>query len=402
MRQFTVPTPFTPEFIEQLAELNSEFAGSGGRVLELYGSFQEGAFNSARPAKYLPAVSREQFQRHVAQARDQGIAFNYLLNAPSYSNHEYTHAGRTELAELLALLVDSGVTSVTVAVPYLVEIIHATAPRLEVVVSTIGYVGALAGIHQYCEAGGARIVLDVEVNRDFQFLRVACGESPVPLEIIVNPVCLSQCHFKYNHNCVAALGSQSLLRGGVGVPYNQYYLNWCYLRKLRSESEFLKSPWVRPEDLHLYEATGISHFKIAGRGLPGPEILRLCRSYLARSFSGNLLDLLGWPHWLAFRDNGDGTRLPPLEVILDNRALDGFLDFFARTTPACRLGCQRCGHCQAWSEKALRFSDETLRQQYINNMDRNLRHLVEAIPTALQTEASFAQWQQQAARQVIK
>ena len=136
--------------------------------------------------------------------------------------------------------------------------------------------------------------------------------------------------------------------------------------------------------------------------LPGDQILRLCRSYLARSFDGNLLDLLGWPHWLAFRDNDDGTRLPPLEILLDNRALDGFLDFFARTTPACRLGCQRCGHCQAWSQKALRFSDETLRQQYINNMDRNLRHLVEAIPTALQTAASFAQWQQQAARQVIK
>ena len=59
MRNFTVPTPFTPEFIEQLAALNSEFAGSGGRVLELYGAFQEGPFNSARPAKYLPAVSRE-------------------------------------------------------------------------------------------------------------------------------------------------------------------------------------------------------------------------------------------------------------------------------------------------------------------------------------------------------
>ena len=402
MRNYTVPTPFTPEFIEQLAELNNEYAGSGGRVLELYGSFQEGSFNSARPAKYLPAVSREQFQRHVAQARQKGIAFNYLLNAPSYSNHEYTHEGRRELAELLAFLVDSGVASVTVAVPYLVEIIRATAPQLEVVVSTIGYVGGLAGIDQYVEAGAARIVLDVEVNRDFAFLRTACAESPVPLEIIVNPVCLSQCHFKFNHNCVAALGSQSLLRGGVGVPYNQYYLNWCFLRKLRHESEFLKSPWVRPEDLHLWEETGISLFKIAGRGLPGAEILRLCRSYLARSFSGNLLDLLGWPHWLAFRDNGDGTRLPPLEVILDNEALDGFLDFFARSTPQCRLGCQRCGHCQAWSRRALRFNDEALREQYIANMNRNIRQLVEDIPTPEQTRAAFTQWQRQAARQVIK
>lgn len=402
MRYFTIPTPFTSEFIEQLAALNDEFAGSGGQVLELYGSFQQGAFNSARPAKYLPGVSREQFQRHVTQARDKGIAFNYLLNAPNYSNYEYTHEGRRELAEQLAFLVDCGIASVTVAVPYLVEIIHATAPQLEVVVSTIGYVGGLAGIDQYVEAGAARIVLDVEVNRDFQFLRTACSESPVPLEIIVNPVCLNQCHFKFNHNCVAALGSQNLLRGGVGVPYNQYYLNWCYLRKLRSESEFLKSPWVRPEDLHLWEETGVSYFKIAGRGLPGAEILRLCRSYLAQSFSGNLLDLLGWPHWLAFRDNDNGTRLPPLEVILDNKTLDGFLDFFARATPQCRLGCQRCGHCQAWSHKALRFNDEALREQYIANMHRNIRHLVEDIPTVEQTEAAFALWQKQASRQVLK
>lgn len=402
MRNFTVPTPFTPEFITQLAELNSEFADSGGRVLELYGSFQEGAFNSARPAKYLPAVSREQFQRHVAQARDQGIAFNYLLNAPNYSNHEYTHQGRKELAQLLTLLVESGVTSVTVAVPYLVDIISSTFPQLEVVVSTIGYVGGLAGIDQYTEAGAKRIVLDMEVNRDFSFLRTAGLESPVPLEVIVNPVCLSQCHFKYNHNCVAALGSQSLLRGGVGLPYNQYYLNWCYLLKLSRESEFLKSPWIRPEDQHLWEEVGINFYKIAGRGLPGEEILRLCRAYLAQSFSGNLLDLLGWPHWLAFRDNGDGTRLPPLEVFLDNAALDGFLDFFSQQTPTCRLGCKRCGHCQAWSRKALRFNDPSLREQYIANMQRNIRHLIEDIPTAEQTEAAFCQWQQQAARQVIK
>lgn len=402
MRFFTIPTPFTPEFITEVAALNSEFADSGGRILELYGSFQQGAFNSARPAKYLPAVDREQFQRHVAQAKDQGIAFNYLLNAPSYSNHEYSHQGRRELADLLAFLVESGVSSVTVAVPYLVDIISSTFPQLEVVVSTIGYVGGLAGIDQYTEAGAKRIVLDMEVNRDFPFLRTACSESPVPLEVIVNPVCLSQCHFKFNHNCVAALGSQSLLRGGVGVPYNQYYLNWCYLRKLSRESEFLKSPWIRPEDQHLWEEVGISYFKIAGRGLPGTETLRLCRAYLAQSFSGNLLDLLGWPHWLAFRDNGDGTRLPELEVFLDNGALEGFLDFFAEKNPACRLGCKRCGHCQAWSRKALHYNDAALRDRYIANMQRNIRQLVEEIPSAEQSEAAFAQWQRQAARQVIK
>jgi len=287
-------------------------------------------------------------------------------------------------------------------VPYLVEIICRTFPQLEVVVSTIGYVGAVAGIEQFREAGAQRIVLDVEANRDFPFMRAAAAQSTLPLEVIVNPVCLCQCHFKFNHNCVAALGSQSLVEGEKGRPYNQFYLNWCFLRKLAHEAEFLKSPWIRPEDLHLWEETGISYFKIAGRGLPGTEILRLCRSYLATRFSGNLLDLLGWPHWLSFRDNGDGTRLPPLDVVLENAALDGFLEFFSRHSPNCRLGCQRCGHCQAWSRKALRFNDQTLREQYIANMERNLAQLVERIPSAEETRLARQQWQQQARRQEIK
>lgn len=402
MRKFTVPTTFTTDFLHQLHDLNQEFSASGGQVTEIYGSFQEGAFNSARPSKYLPAVTRTQFRQHVCQARDKGLAFNYLFNSPSYANLEYTHEGRTALAELLAFLVDAGVTSVTVAIPYLVEIIRSTFPQLEVVTSTIGYVGAMAGINQFHEAGATRIVLDVEVNRDFQFLRKACAESPAPLEIIVNPVCISQCHFKYNHYCVASMGSQSFLRGGAGIPYNQYYLNWCFLQKLQKEGEFLKSPWVRPEDLHFWEEAGLSWFKIAGRGLPDAAILRLCRSYLAREFSGNLLELLGWPHWLAFRDNEDGSRLPALDVILDNDKLDGFLEFFARKMPQCRLECGQCGHCAAWSRKALHCNDESLKEKYIANMTRNLQHLVRDIPTAQETREAVTNWQEQAAEQVIE
>lgn len=401
MRRFTVPTPFTTTFIEAVAALNDEFADSGGRIHELYGSFQEGAFNSARPAKYLPAVNRDQFRAHVAAAKAHGIAFNYLFNAPSYANLEYTHEGRKDLEALLAFLVDCGVASVTVAIPYLVEIISSRFPELEVVTSTIGYVGALAGIHQYHQAGADRLVLDVEANRDFAFLERACAQSPVPLEIIVNPVCISQCHFKYNHYCVASMGSQSYLRGGAGIPYNQYYLNWCFLQKLQNDGEFLKSPWIRPEDLHLWQEVGVDYYKIAGRGLPASEILRLCRTYLSQEFSGNLLDLLGWPHWLTFRDNPDGSRLPELDVIIDNQALDGFLDFFARNKPQCRLGCQGCGHCLAWSRKSVSYNDEELKQRYVANMARNLRRLVEEIPSAQESRRAVRTWQEQAARQVV-
>ncbi|SDP08666.1 U32 family peptidase [Desulforhopalus singaporensis] len=401
MRKFSVPTPFTSGFIEQLAELNEEFDGSGGRIFEIYGSFQSGAFHSARPAKYLPAIDKNQFRSHVGRGREKGIRFNYLLNAPAYANLEYTSEGRKKLEELLSFLVDSGVASITVAVPYLAEIISRCFPQLEVVVSTIGYVNSLAGIGQYRDIGVGRIVVDVEVNRDFRFLEKGVAEGRTDLEVIVNPVCISQCHFKYNHYCVASTGAQSFLHGGAGAPYNQYYLNWCFLKKLQNGVEILKSPWIRPEDIGVWQETGISFFKIAGRGLDDTRIVQLCRGYLERRFSGNLLDLLGWPHWLTFRENPDGTCLEPLEIMLDNSMLEGFLKFFAEHKPQCRYGCSGCGHCERWARRALRYNDRKLLDLYSKNMEENLSSLVAQIPSGMQTVEAAEKWRRQAGEQRV-
>ena len=397
LRLLTLPTSFADDFISDLAELNSRFAESA-KVFELYGSFQHGSFHSARPAKYLPLINKTEFRRHVQLALDRQIRFNYLLNAPSYANFEYTHEGRRNLEKLLRFLCDCGVASVTVTAPYIANIVRSRFPELEVVVSTIGYVGAQRGITQFEEIGASRIVLDVEVNRDFRFLRHVTPKTEVDLEIVVNPVCLYQCHFKFNHYCTAAFGGHAH-KGGCGHPYNQYYLNWCYLEKLKTPGEFMRSPWVRPEDLHLYENFGLHHFKIAGRGLASDELLRRARFYLQGEFKGNLLALLGWPHWLQFRRNDEGVVLDPLDIILDNEHLKGFLDFFHDKEPECRLGCEGCGHCDKWAAKHIKTNDPKLLQGYIATMQANIEKLVKTIPTADETETLQNRWNSAAASQ---
>ncbi len=397
-RRITLPTSFTDDFIADLAALNSQFSESGHRVFELYGSFQHGSFHSARPAKYLPLISRPAFKKHVQLALEQNIRFNYLLNAPTYANLEYTHTGRKEFEELLQFLCDCGVASVTVTAPYLIDIIKSRFPQLEVVVSTIGYVGAQRGITQFEDIGASRIVLDVEVNRDFRFLRHVTPKTNVDLEIMVNPVCLYQCHFKFNHYCTAGFGGHAH-KDGCGHPYNQYYLNWCYLEKLKNLGEFMRSPWVRPEDLHLYEAFGLHHFKIVGRGLASEEILRLARFYLQGEFQGNLLALLGWPHWLQFRKTAEGELLDPLEISLENEGLAGFLDFFHEQEPDCRLGCDGCGHCDKWAAKHVKPNDPELLQGYILTMQENIRKLVQNVPTAEETDQQQKRWNNAAASQ---
>lgn len=384
--------------MEDLSKLNTKF--QNGRVFEVYGSFQHGSFHSARPAKYLPNISKKQFKDHVRAGLKHNIRFNYLLNAPSYNNLEYTHAGQNELEELLEFLIDCGVQSVTVTAPYIVELIANRFPQLEVVVSTIGYVGAKRGIDQFASAGAKRIVLDVETNRDFRFLRRVTPRSKVDLEIVVNPVCLYQCHFKFNHYCTASLGGRKHA-GGCGHPYNGYYLNWCYLEKLKNLSEFMRSPWVRPEDLGLYEEIGLHHFKIAGRGLGDKELLRRAHFYLQSHFSGNLLDLLGWPHWLQFRTGADGARLAPLEIQLENNDLDGFMDYFNRKEPSCYLGCEGCGHCDKWAQKHIKANDVHLLKGYIKNMQDSSKTLVQQKPTKQESKDQQERWNKTAAAQGV-
>jgi len=396
--KLTVPTTFTNAFLDRLRALNQEHQ-DGPRIFEIYGSFQHGAFSSARPAKYLPRVGREQFRAHVQKAREYGIGFNYLINAPCYANQEYDAAGRGALEELLDFLVDAGVAAVTVTVPYIAEIIAQRHPALEVVVSTIAYVDSMRGIEQFVRAGAGRIVLNVDANRDFAFLRRAARRSPVPLEVIANPVCLYQCQYKHNHYAVAGHGSQS---DGIscGRPYNQFYLNWCFLQKLATPGEFLRSPWLRPEDTGLWREAGVEFFKLAGRGQDDGSIIELCRSYMTGSYDGDLLAIMGWPHWQAFRKAKNGAVLPPLEITVDNRALDGFLAFFAENEPDCRLGCDGCGHCDRWAQKAVRANDPSLLAAYVANMRDSLAELVRHAPTSEESARLRQRWLEAASRQV--
>lgn len=390
--QLTVPTVFSTRFVERMDALNRAGAPLGNRVVELYGSFQSSRFSSARPSNHLPAPTREQFRRHVRDARDHGIEFNYLLNAPSYVNLEYTADGQRELDEDVRFLVDCGVTSVTVAIPFVMEMIATRFPNLELVVSAIGAVNALRGLDQFERIGARRVVLDVEVNRDFRFLERAVAQTSLDLEVIVNPVCVYQCHFKQSHYCTTGHGSQKSLDGsGLGHIHNQYYVHRCYLQRLQNEDEYIKGPWVRPEDVRHWKELGIRRYKIAARGSSAERIETIVHAYLQESFDGNLTELLGWRHWDRFRQNADGTTLERLDVHIDNKALDGFIDFFVERRPDCRLGCDRCNYCTTWAERAVTL-DRELRDRYVANMRSHVLRQVATPPSQAATDTTVERW----------
>lgn len=77
---------------------------------------------------------------------------------------------------------------------------------------------------------------------------------------------------------------------------NSLFIDYCFMRcsrlRLSDPSQFIKSAWIRPEDLAVYEAMEYTSFKLLERGIPSAELLRRVKAYSERRFDGNLAELL--------------------------------------------------------------------------------------------------------------
>jgi len=51
-----------------------------------------------------------------------------------------------------------------------------------------------------------------------------------------------------------------------------FFIDWCFLRctemKLRDPVNYIRSEWIRPEDIPAYEEMGYDLFKVTERDLP--------------------------------------------------------------------------------------------------------------------------------------
>jgi len=386
--RLSVATNFDPALVDSLR---------GFPVVELFGKLREDAVGGGRASYQLAPVSRKRLAAHVRDARTAGIGFNYLLNASCLGNREITRRGQSEIEGLCGWLREIGVESVTVSSPYLLRLVKTRFPELKVRISVFGGVDRVRKARMWEEMGADGIVLDsLLVNRELASLSQIRKTVNCDLELLVNNSCLSACALSPTHMNALAHAGQS------GHENRGFLIDWCFLRctemKLRAPVNYIRSEWIRPEDLHLYEGMGYDFFKVAERDLPTPVMVNRVRAYAARRYDGNLLDLVqpyafrdlsgnatyyrkgaGWFLRFLFRpglvnparmlllkrlaDLRHMTRpvegMPP--VYVDNRALDGFMERFRET--GCRdLECEECRWCHQFAEKAVRV-DEAQRAQ---------------------------------------
>jgi hypothetical protein len=170
------------------------------------------------------------------------------------------------------------------------------------------------------------------------------------------------------------------------------FIDYCFLRcsrtRLNDPSQFIKSAWIRPEDLAVYEAMGYTTFKLLERGIPSAELLRRVKAYSERRFDGNLAELLlsygfkqpvrkeslwslrhFWkprqvnplrlkPMLDLARLQGWLSPLPECPIRVDARKIpEDFLDGF-RNRDCASLDCQTCGYCERIAAQAVSIPPE--------------------------------------------
>lgn len=397
--RLSVATNFDDELVEQLRGLP---------VHDLFGKLAVDEVGGGRSSYLLQSVSRRRLARHINAAHAAGFGFNYLLNAACLDNRESTRRGHRAIRRLLDGLCRLGIDSVTVAVPSLLKLIKRSYPTLRVRISVFAQIDTVSKARWWANEGADALTLDsLGVNREFATLRAIRQAVPIDLQLLANNHCVSRCPMAGYHMNVLAHSSQANHPSGGFVL--DHCLLTCTTQRVRDSVEYLRGDWIRPEDLHHYEALGYDWFKIVERNAPTPVLVKRVRAYASRRYDGNLLDLIqpfGYPQpssprrhinrglfwsWRMLmglsslrpsflrcvrrlaRRRGWLQELPSAPVMIHNHCLDGFIDRFL--TQGCRdLDCESCRYCHRWAAKVVDM-DPTFRRQCLDDTETVLAQL---------------------------
>jgi collagenase-like PrtC family protease len=342
--KLVIPAVFEQGFLDAMAPLP---------IAHLYGAM--GGDVGLRANQWLEQPKFEDLADYVAGARARGIEFYYCLNVACLGNREFTAEGQRWLVERLGALDDLGVDGIVLSNPYLLAFAHKRFPNLKIAVSTAAAIDSVDKALFFEDHGASVLYLPEFINRDFPLLAQIRKRTRAELVLLANVGCLLQCPIRQYHINLVSHSNESAELG----TYVDYPLMWCTHEKAMDAGQMLKSPWIRPEDMSIYEQIGVDQFKLGGREMDRGWIERAANAYAAGRYDGDLNDLiLGFDHLEPY------GRIP---VRIPNPALDGFVEFF-RKKHDCRIGCRDCRYCDDYARE--RAQVETARDAFVARVER--------------------------------
>ena len=319
-----IPCHWNKEVLNKIAKKNSRSANI--KVKEIYGSLSKGIIGHGRSPNSVVNITKEDAINFKKYANSLGLNFIYLLNVP-FSFKECIK--KQEIRDYLDWIINEFKADALMIASYeLMKFIRSTYPsNIPIYISTVAGIKNSNQLKKYLDIKPSRVVPHHDVNRNFKDLEDLIQKTRkwgIEIELMVTESCLRRCPNRVAHY-------KHLGGGNADQPFHTI----CNSKRLTYPGEILKSNFIRPEDLTVYEKMGIKSFKITGRSKPATWLLEVVEAYLKKEYSGNLLRLLGTD--------------PSLELekwaYLDNKSLDCFLRDFPKNKK------EEDVYCNKWISK---------------------------------------------------
>lgn len=257
-------------------------------VEEVYGKLPYDFIGGGRPSYMAGRLNARQLADYVAALREHNIDFNYLLNSACLANREWSRSWQKKLNRLLLKLAGMGVKRLTVSSPYLLRRIRAAFPSFYIRVGIFAQVDTPSRARFWEDLGANIITLEsFSINRDFARLHAIRAAVSCSLQLIANHPCLPNCPMQYSHQNAFAHASN-----GDRALFIDYCFLKCTAMRLEHPSLFIKSQWIRPEDVAEYESMGYTKFKLLERDIPSDDLLARVDAYSRRQSPQDLSELL--------------------------------------------------------------------------------------------------------------
>lgn len=275
-------------------------------------------------------ASQRHLEEELAAIRSMGIRLDLLYNANCYGAEAAGSALESRICMNLDALGSLGLLPeiVTTTSPFAAHVIRKHFPGTEIRASVNMKLDSTLAM-EYLSDLFDSFYLRRDLQRDLETVKLFsewCRKHRKKLCMLANSGCLRNCPWQTFHDNLVAHDAE--IPAECKSPDFIPHLCWNLYRSEDCLEEFLRSSWIRPEDLEHYEHY-VDVVKLATRTNTNPRMV--IGAYSRKRFQGNLLNLT---------EPNFSTAYP--SVVLDNTRFPA--DWFQRAG-ACASNCRHCGKC---------------------------------------------------------
>ena len=255
---------------------------------------------------YDENITKKDFEKSIFLLQDKWFKINYLLNS-KIINYDL-------IEDELKWLKKIWVEILTISNLELIDYINKNYSNFKIVVSIIYWTKNSIDILKLSKYKNiVRIIFHQSLNHEFRKLLSIISQTKslwFETELLANELCFSDCKLRDKHYL------QISKYNWVSCDSFDEIWNFCSDDR-KNISIIFDSPWIRPEDIMLYDKIWIDFIKLAWRNCESDLLLNCIKWYLKWKYDWNFFNLmdLDWKKWW--------WRIEVRK--LSNRKLDWFL-----------------------------------------------------------------------------